>query len=827
MVSSDPPNVVDSGASAAGDFHQRAQFAAGRDNHVGTVHVHQYGADVPGPRAPVALRRRDVRTFVGRHAELAEVRAWLDYQRFPTPLVNVCNGPGSGKTTLAVRAAHQVASSYTGGQLFLELSQAGLPELDAREVLFRMLVQLGVAESRIPASLAARADLFHAELPARTLLVLDSVRSLSQIREVLPGRPDCGVLMTSRRSFSELEGIQEMDLGRMADDEAFALLQERVGAARVDGDPEAAREIVRLCGALPLAIHMAGAQLTKPSNRRMPLARFAGRLASARLDLLRTDHLDLRASFALSYEALSPAAARHFRLLSLLSVPDLSDELALAVAGTDTAEETLGELFDTHLLGSLGEGRARFHDLVKVFAQELALAEDAEAERAAAVDRALDWCVLTATRWGRHIGVDGRRHADDDVYTEALDALSEEHAVLMAAVRQAAETGRDDIPWRIVAQLAGFFEVRGHWADWLEGAELALAGARRLGDPAALGVALYLRAWPLRLTRRQNEAIEDATAAAHLLRDRPEARRTLANTLSHLGTLYRETHRYDEATDCLDQAAAIFREADDAHGEGLVLRTLGHVQFWRRDLEAAEATLRRAVDLLHRVGDKAAEGWSHNNLCSVLGARWRLADARHHHGEALRLFTEIDHPQGRGWAHNHLGRILRQYGEIEAAVGHNETALALFTQIGDAYGRGWALIHLGAALGDAERLEEARRIFADMDVPESDAQGAALVHLARLRADPALTDEAIGHFELVGNLQGIGDALRVRADLALAAGDPAAAARAYDEALVAYRGAHDPHGQARALLGLAELDPTATHAETARALLEGLGLPHP
>ena len=146
----------------------------------------------------------------------------------------------------------------------------------------------------------AGVELFHAELRDRTLLVLASVTSVGQVRDLLPDREDCGVLMTSRRSFSELEGIRELDLGSMTGDEAYALLEDRVGAERVRTDPAAARKIIELCGALPLALHMAGAQLAKPSNRRLPLARFAERLSAERLDLLRSDHLDLRASFSIN-----------------------------------------------------------------------------------------------------------------------------------------------------------------------------------------------------------------------------------------------------------------------------------------------------------------------------------------------------------------------------------------------------------------------------------------------------------------------------------------------------------------------------------------------
>ncbi|WP_344904523.1 tetratricopeptide repeat protein [Actinomadura meridiana] len=766
-------------------------------------------------------------TFIGRTEQRENLGRLLDYQHNPFPLVNVLNGPGCGKTSLALRVARDVAAGYPGGQLFLELSQAGLPELDAFEALFRLLLQLGLPENRIPESLSGRIEVFHAELRKPTLLLLDSVTSVSQVLELLPNRPDCGVLMTSRRSFSELEGIREMDLGSMPDDEAHALLETRIGADRVAAEPDAARRIVQLCGGLPLALHMAGAQLTKPANKRLPLSRFADRLAAERLDLLQTDNLDLRSSFSVSYQELSPQAARHFRLLSLIAVPDFGTALAVAVDGTAAGEETLAELLNTHLIEPVGEDRCRFHDLVKVFAQERAAAEDTGDEREAAVDRALAWAVETVTHWGSHIGVDGRRTADDAAYEAALRGLDSEHRALMALVRQAAETGRDDVPWRLVSHLAGYFEVRGDWSDWLESAELAMESASRLTDPFALAVARHMRSWPLRQYRRLTEAIEESVAALALLRNVPAEEVPRADVLSHLGTLYRESHRYDEAEHCLDQAAEIFRAVADPHGEGLVLRTLGHVQFWRRDLDGAEITLTRAISLLSSVGDQAAEGWSHNNLCSVRGAQWRYEDAEQHHQEALRIFERIEHRQGQAWAHNHLGRILRQYGRTAEAIEHNSQALELFVEIGDLYGRGWALVHLGVARQDPEQLQEAKRIFAGMDVPEQDGLGTTLLWQGHFQRDPALLNEAIGHFEVVGSLLGQGNALRERADLERRTGDHRAAARSYENALTFLRRAADPHGEALALLGLAEIDPAADHAAAAEAILTRLGLNRP
>src|SRR5213076_1832124 len=93
-------------------------------------------------------------------------------------------------------------------------------------------------------------------------------------------------------------------------------------------ETEAAVEVARLCGYLPLALSIAGARLaTRPAMR---LAALAGRLRDEqhRLRELGVGDLEVRASFALSYKALDAEAARLFRHLGLIAGPDFAPEVA-------------------------------------------------------------------------------------------------------------------------------------------------------------------------------------------------------------------------------------------------------------------------------------------------------------------------------------------------------------------------------------------------------------------------------------------------------------------------------------------------------------------
>src|SRR5204862_92155 len=102
---------------------------------------------------------------------------------------------------------------------------------------------------------------------------------------------------------------------------------------------------------LPLALVIAAAHRgSAPGPVDRPVAALVDRLRRGRtaLDVLTGDEArsDLRAVFDCSYQALSPPAARLFRLLGLHPGPDISTAAAASLAGLhpDRARPLLGEL---------------------------------------------------------------------------------------------------------------------------------------------------------------------------------------------------------------------------------------------------------------------------------------------------------------------------------------------------------------------------------------------------------------------------------------------------------------------------------------------------
>jgi hypothetical protein len=146
---------------------------------------------------------------------------------------------------------------------------------------------------------------------------------------------------------------------------------------------------------LPLAIRLIAGRLRH--HRDELLADIAADLAdqTAALDTLVAEHLSVRATFEWSYQLLNDEQRRAFRLLGWHPGPEINLVVITAVASVPPTlgKPLLRELVDHNLLDQLsitgvpGGPRYCMHDLLRLYAQECAYAEEPAAERAAAVNR--------------------------------------------------------------------------------------------------------------------------------------------------------------------------------------------------------------------------------------------------------------------------------------------------------------------------------------------------------------------------------------------------------------------------------------------------------
>ncbi|WP_129841082.1 BTAD domain-containing putative transcriptional regulator [Streptomyces sp. RFCAC02] len=352
-----------------------------RDTHAELLRGAQHGT--PGGSADHGVLPRQLPpqppSFTGRDSELARLDGLLAATPHPLPPVAVVGGAGVGKTALALHWAHRIRDRFPDGQLHADLrgSRPGEAPLDPADAAAGFLEALGIPPSHQPADGRARLALFRSALAGRrVLLLLDDARDAEAVRPLLPGRPGCLTVVTSRDRLAALvaaEGARPVPLGPLPPADARDLLARRIGADRVAAEPAAAERLAALSAGLPLALVAVAARAALDPD--FPLDAPAGG-AGGLLDVF--EHGDpaagVRAAFARSYDAAGADAARLFRLLGRHGDRPVTVASAAALLGEPEhrARALLAELTRVHLLTEHRPGRYGHHALLRAYAAELA-----------------------------------------------------------------------------------------------------------------------------------------------------------------------------------------------------------------------------------------------------------------------------------------------------------------------------------------------------------------------------------------------------------------------------------------------------------------------
>lgn len=685
---------------------------------------------------------------------------------------------GCGKTSLAVRAAHLLTPEYPDGQLHIDL-RGYTPDdqpVTAGIALDGLLRALGVPGSLIPEDLAARKALWRTSLAGKRLLVLlDNAADSAAVRPLLPGSPGCLVMVTSRARLVDLDGARWISLGVMPPEDSAMLVAETLGARRVAAEPEAAEELARLCGHLPLALRIATARLR--NRPRWTLQYLAERLRdeTRRLDELSSGARSVSATLRLSYRALDEAGRHAFSTLALHPGGDLDVHAAGALLGSGTreAEDLLELLLDVHLVQQPEIGLYTFHDLVRSFAQSLPVESGSveSAEDAAAVERLLGY-YLTATDVACDPLYSGRRHLTTGIAPTTAELpdlstaerarrwLSREQTALFAAVSLAERKGHDGYVVCLARNLAFRLNDLGLLEEFGELSRVAVTAAGRLQDPALLGVSLSnlgvacaklgriaegletareSRDVAIRLGDRHTQAHSEGILGQFhsLLGDFPEALGHLETAIAHerelgmpraeaesltiLSALYEQWGRHEEARGAARRSAALSRQLGQHEGLPGALTDLAFAHVGLGAYDEADRCLTEARALYGDTGNQV-------NLTLTLALS---ADVQDRLGRPPRVPDEAElalglvrtnaSPLRRAKVENMVGRLRRRQGDRAAALTLHSHAHELSASLSYRIEKAYALTGMADALGDtpdaARHRAEAEELFAEMGVP--------------------------------------------------------------------------------------------------------------
>ncbi|WP_328444036.1 AfsR/SARP family transcriptional regulator [Amycolatopsis sp. NBC_00438] len=638
----------------------------------------------PADVAPVCQLPLDLPDFTGRDDVLREVVALMrERAGSGAPAVIVLSGaPGVGKSAVAIRVAHAAREDFPDGQLHVDLAGTSSSPRAPMGVLAELLHALGIPDAGLPRELAERAALLRSRLAGRRMcVVLDDAGSAAQVRPLLPGAGACAVLVTSRLRLPGLAGAKPVDVDLLPEAEGARLLEGIVGAERVAAEPESAAAILRQCGHLPLAIRVAGAKLTHRPGWTLRLLADRLRDERRRLDELRVGDLAVRASVTLSYDLLPMSAATAFRGLGLLGPVQFPAWTVAAVLGRREADDVLDVLVDGHLVelvgsDSAGQPRYRLHDLLRVYAVELAEQSDAAKTRAG-LRRVLEGYLALALEAARRMPLHFfGMYCDDELPRPQLpaDVLPDETAAWFAAERHtsvaavslAAEHGFDDLAWQLASALTPYFDLRGHQDDWHSTHILALASARRTGSLRAEAI--------VQRNLGQYLLYQDEYAQSRVAFDESKAlfeqvgdAQGVGIALTGLATILRIEGEDDRALDHCHEALKLFAEADDPHGEAVARIGAGAVWMSRGCYAAAKRWFTDALELSAAIGDRHREAHAFKRLGLLYQHQGNLAAAREHVDQAIALFTELGDDHCVGYANQNLGELCLHSGDFAHA----------------------------------------------------------------------------------------------------------------------------------------------------------------
>jgi tetratricopeptide (TPR) repeat protein len=403
--------------------------------------------------------------------------------------------------------------------------------------------------------------------------------------------------------------------------------------------------------------------------------------------------------FSWSYQALTPDAARLFRLLGLHPGPDIAAVAAASLAGlsASTIRPVLAELTQASLLVEHVSGRYAFHDLLRTYASDLAQRIDTDQQRHSATHRILDHYLHTAyianglLNPGRDPillappvpGVIAQHPTD---YQQALDWFTMERAALLAAVDHGAATGFDTHTWQLAWTLALFLERRGHWHDQAAVGRVAVAAAHRLADPTAQARAHRTLAHAYTLLDRLDDAHTQLGRALGLATQTGD-RTVQAHTHASLGYLWGRRGIYPQALDHARQALTLYQAAGHQHGQAYALNQVGWYHARLGDHQQALTACQQALILFEDLGDRVGQANTWDSL---------------------------------GYAHHHLGH----HAHARTCYQH---ALTLFRDVGDRYYEADTLTRLGDihhAAGNPQAAREAWQqaltILEDLDHPDAE-----------------------------------------------------------------------------------------------------------
>ncbi len=625
--------------------------------------------------------RGELTEFVGKHADIAAVRALLADHR----LITLTGPGGSGKTRLAQETARTLLDDLPDGAWLAELASVGT----GGDVAQSALAAIGLRDALLggPPNAEPMDRLVAAIRDRETLLILDNCEHVIDAaaafaHRVLGECPRLRILATSREPLGitgeaiwRVEPLAlpavDADPGQIESSPAVRLLRDRAGAVRTDlaGDPRTLATMARVCRALdgiPLAIELAAARL-----RTMSLDQLAHRLDD-RFRLLtggsRTalpQHRTLRAVVDWSWELLTDAERMVLRRLSVFA-GGASLEAAEQVCAT-TPEEPSGATTTVEsweileLLTALTEKsllraeetdgpRYRMLDTIRQYARDR-LAESGEADLARRAH--LAYFTRLANTADPHL-----RRGEQ---LEWLATLAADHDNITVAMREALAAADTAGAMRLAAAVGWYWWLGGHKA---EGLELVTATAEMPGDVEDETRAMVYGLVVHFVSSGRNDAqqLEDWIHQAYRFGRNVRARHPLLGFVDAL-------ERMLEGPDALLTAFEPLLTDDDPWVRALARLQMGKTRIMLgQDGQDADAYLETSLAEFRALSERWGTSFALTELANRMAVRGEFTGACALFDEAIAVVTEVGAIEDVAGMRSRQAQLYWLSGEAEASA---------------------------------------------------------------------------------------------------------------------------------------------------------------
>jgi tetratricopeptide (TPR) repeat protein len=784
----------------------------------------------------------DAAGFTGRDAELDQVSAAMAGIAGGVPVICTIDGmPGVGKSALAVRAAHLAADLFPDRRLFIDLHghTPGQDQMTAADALAGLLNAVGIDARHLPTDAGTRAALWRDRTAGqRMLLLLDNAVGSAQVTPLLPGNGECLVLVTSRRHLGDLPGaVTRVTLDVLPRDQGTEMFLRLAPRARGSG-AGAVSELTRLAGFLPLAISLLARLYARHPT--WTLDDLAVQTRTSMLTLAAED-ASVAAAFEVSYQHLSQDQQHLLRCLALHPGATIEAYAAAALAGTCIAEAArwLDGLHREGLLTEVSCHRYGMHDLIRSYARERAVA-DAEADRARAAARLLDFYTWTAAMAESRLGLNPRAFpalAEPSLETPTLadraGALAwarSERANLLACLDNVTESGQHSRVVALTANMSALLLEDGPWTDAISRHKTAAHSARCCGDRLAQAHALANLGVVQERAGDYLEAAQAHKEALILYRELGD-RLGEGRAVRERGIICSMTGNYTAAVRDLREALAISRELGDRLGEADSWYELGTIRWLTGDTVPAVQAAEEALAIYRDLGDRRGEANALMLCGSVRQVTGEFLTAARAQQEALGIFRDLGLRQGAAGCLAGLGEVWTLTGEYPTAIQALQEALGIYRELGSRLGEANVLLGLadiwlptGRCDAAADAAQEAMSIYRDLGgrAGEADAYGALGV-ARQMTGDYAAAgcdlEQALALYRDVGERGGEVSVLNKMGALHRAQGDLNRARDCHRQALDLARGIGSRWEEAQSLAGQGRCDLAGGHTAAAVKLL--------